>query len=213
MGNPWWCIPTTWYRLGDVPPPKTGTYYCGAFHGVAYLEIAQRCPHVSTDGILVPAPLATFAFSVYFHFYGNLWLHMWPVHRWRAMESSVQSNLLPEELEHRLFVNFLSACIIQTVVRCPTADVFHSFATVLCIPVGDGWQSVALEVFPTGVCGQSGAPNFSLPSIPVRDVCQSFALELFPSGFCGQSGAPNFSLSYIRWGWMIRGSIDKILEK
>ena len=80
---------------------------------------------------------------------------------------------------------FLSACIIQTGVCWPTAADFHSFATLPSIPIGDGYQAGALEIVPTGVGVQSGAPNFSLPSIPIGDGCQSGTLELVPTGVGG----------------------------
>ena len=106
MGKPWLHITTTWRSLGDVPPSHKGTYFWHAGQVVDYIEVYKRCPYVSANIILVPAPLANFVFSVDFHFYLHLWLHLWPVHRWLAVEALCQANILLEEVDHRFFVIF-----------------------------------------------------------------------------------------------------------
>ena len=71
---------------------------------VAYIDVAHHFSHLYANIIAGPDPLATCVFSVYFHFYVHLWLHLLPVKRWHAVEASGQANLLLEDVEHRLVV-------------------------------------------------------------------------------------------------------------
>ena len=68
--------------------------------------------------------------------------------------------------------NFLSERIIQTGVCWPTVAAIHWFATVAVTEVLPFFVCSCPSSIFTGVGGQSGAPNFSLPSIPVWHGCQ-----------------------------------------
>ena len=73
---------------------------------ITSLEGYQSFPHEFSNSIVGPTTLSTFVFSVYFHFGGHSWLHLWPVHWWCAVEYLGQANLLLVEVEHRIVLIF-----------------------------------------------------------------------------------------------------------